>query len=664
MRYVKQEGIRDCGITCLYNIIRYYKGDVSLEKLRELTDTNENGTSIYNIIKASKSLGLEAKAYRCELNDLANIEFPIIAYIKLNNYYHFVSIKDIDIDKISIFDPIRGDISYNEDDFINVWQRIIITFKPNGKVVNENIYYFDYMKELVLNNKKLIIILLSIYLSVSIMDIIFSIVLKHSITSNINFYIILMLFIFKTLSHYVNNKYALKFNNKIDNDLSSKIYKKLFSLPYSYYHNRPVGDLISKINDLYYVKDFLNLLTSSSVIDSLLIIFILIFIMFTSFKIFIVLLFCSIVYFLYNFHTQFIEIKRLNELKENNTNNNALLMDNVLGIDTIKNLNIENKIITKQIQKFNLYLHSYNAYNNLIIKKSTVLLIISYIPMIILLTSKYTSGNLILLYSLLTTYFSSLNNITLLIRKYMDANLSFKRINNLLNYEIKDDTNKVIKDIQNIRFNNINYKINNKNLLNNFTLNINKGDNVFISGGNGLGKSTIFKLLNKNISIKKNNIFINNIDINDIKESSVKNNICYVSQDEYIFNDSIRNNILLYKNVSSKELNKVLKVTELDKVLKNKNINLDFLLEENGHNLSGGERQKILLARSLLRKIDFIIFDETTSEIDAETERKILKNIKTEYNKTMVLISHRDSNLDLFNKRVLLKGGNYERIKC
>ena len=658
MRYVKQEGIRDCGITCLYNIIRYYKGDVSIEKLRELTNTNENGTSIYNIIKASKSLGLEAKAYRCELSDLSNIVFPIIAYIKLNNFYHFVIIKDIDIDKISIFDPIRGNLSYTEDEFNNLWQRVIITFKPNGKIVNENTYYFDYMKEIVLDNKKLIIILFSIYVLISLIDIIFSITLKH-ITNfkRVSVIFVFSLFIIKSVSYFINNKYALKFNNKIDNDLSSKIYKKLFSLPYSYYHNRPIGDLISKINDLYYVKDFLNLLTSSSVIDILLIIFILLFVMFISFKIFIILLFCSIVYFVFDFHTQFIECKKLNELKENNTNNNALLMDNILGIDTIKNLNIENKIIAKQIKSFNLYLHSYNTYNNLIIKKSTILLIISYIPMFFLLTNKYSSGDIILLFSLLTTYFSSLNNITLLIRKYMDANLSFKRLNNLLNYEIKDNTNKVIKDIQNIKFNNINYKINNKYLLNNFSLDINKGDNVFVSGGNGIGKSTIFKFLNKNISIKKNNIFIDDIDINDIKESSIKNNICYVSQDEHIFNDSIRNNILLYKNVSSKELYKVLRVTELDKILKNKNISLDYILEENGHNLSGGERQKILLARTLLRKIDFIIFDETTSEIDIETERKILNNIKTEYNKTIVFISHRDSNIDLFNKKVLLKGG-------
>ena len=377
MRYVKQEGIRDCGVTCLYNIIRYYKGDVSIEKLRELTHTDENGTSIYNILETSKSLGLNARAYRCNLNDLANIEFPIIAYIKLYNSHHFVIIKDIDIDNVSIFDPIRGDVSYSIEEFTDIWENIIITFNKDGEIVNENSYYFDYLKEEIINNKKLIIILLSIYLIVTIIDIIYSVSLKHVVASKgVSFIFIFSLFILKVFSYYINNKYALKFNNKIDNDLSSKIYKKLFSLPYSYYHNRPTGDLISKINDLYYVKEFLNLLTSTSVIDVLLITFIPFFILFTSFKIYIVLLFCTIVYFLFNFHTQKDENKKLEELKESNSNNNALLMDNVLGIDTIKNLNIENKIITNQIKCFNSYLHSYTIYNNFIINKASIQLII------------------------------------------------------------------------------------------------------------------------------------------------------------------------------------------------------------------------------------------------------------------------------------------------
>ena len=84
------------------------------------------------------------------------------------------------------------------------------------------------------------------------------------------------------------------------------------------------------------------------------------------------------------------------------------------------------------------------------------------------------------------------------------------------------------------------------------------------------------------------------------------------------------------------------------------NIFLHYLLEENGHNISAGERQRILLARALLRNTDFIILDETMNEIDIDSERKILERIIAEYNKTIILVSHRNSNIDLFDKRVVI----------
>ena len=177
---------------------------------------------------------------------------------------------------------------------------------------------------------------------------------------------------------------------------------------------------------------------------------------------------------------------------------------------------------------------------------------------------------------------------------------------------------------------------------------------VVVYGKSGTGKSTLIKLLNKELELKEGNIYINDEDINELNTTSLRNKICYVSQNEYLFNDSIKNNIAMFKNTKNKEIEKVLKVTMLDKVLKQRNINLDFILEENGHNLSAGERQKILLARTLLRNTDFIILDETMNEIDIDSERKILERIVTEYNKTIIMISHRNSNIDLFKRRVEL----------
>lgn len=657
MRYVKQDGIKDCGVACLYNIIRYHKGNVSMNKIRKLTNTNENGTSIYNIVETAKKLGLDSKAYNCELNDLSNIDFPVIAYMRINNFYHYVIIKDIDIDKITIFDPIRGNISYLIDNFLNEFQNIIITFKKTNNIVNEQNDFINYLKELVLNDKKFLIVLLSLYLITSILDLLFQISFKNIFNLNksrIIFMIILILL--KIIFTYIKNIFSLKYNNKIDLKLSSKVYDKLFNLPYMFYHDRPVGDITSKINDLYYVKDFINHVTTTSIIDILLIIFILIYLLFTSFKFFILLSLFIIIFITFNYYTNKEENKRLDSLKNSNSFNSSCLIDNILGIDTIKNLNIENKVIEKQKVVFKNYISSFYKYHVFVNFESSVINFFSYYPIIILLLNhnSYLNGEIIVLYNLIITFFISVNNLYILYKKFIDSSMSFTRLNTFLNQETTTSNEKIIKAITEINFKNVDYKIGNRKLINKFNLTINKGDNIFISGDSGVGKSTLFKLLNKDLIVNDNSIFINNIDINILKESSIKKNICYVSQNEYIFNDTIKNNILLYSNINNKELNKILKITMVDKILKDRNIDLNFILEENGHNLSGGERQKILLARTLARNIDYLILDETTSEIDIKSERKILERMITEYKKTLILISHRKSNIDLFSKKVFM----------
>lgn len=135
MRYVKQEGLVDCGICCLYNIIRYYKGNMDIEKLRRLTNTNENGTSIYNLINVSNKIGFLSKAYKCKISDLYGLSFPLIALIKINNINHFVIIDNVLNEYISIFDPIRGRLYYSHEEFKNEWQNIVITFDKKGNIV-------------------------------------------------------------------------------------------------------------------------------------------------------------------------------------------------------------------------------------------------------------------------------------------------------------------------------------------------------------------------------------------------------------------------------------------------------------------------------------------------------------------------------------------------
>lgn len=663
MRYTKQEGIRDCGICCLFNIIKYYNGYIDIEKLRRMTKTNENGTSIYNLVKTSNSLGFKSKSYKCDVDNLRTLTFPLIAFIKVNGFNHFVIITKIDFDKIIVFDPIRGKLTYNLEDFKKVWENIIITFDREGDIVKENNYYKDYILSIFKKYKNSFILLLVISVICSILSLVFSLFLKKIFDNNIKsntFIIFLFLIIIKIVMDYIKINYSNIINNKINYNLSDSLYKKIFSLPLSFHHNRPIGDISSRFNDLYYIEEYIENILVYGIIDLFLIIIVVFSLLFIKIRLLLLFIFIGVVYIFIYYLLRNKNNLLYQDLVDNYTNNNSLLIDNLLGIDSIKNLNLETRIIQEQNFRNNSYLTSYKKFISFISLQSLLLdfiesyglILIIYICYIFLNKKQFSLGNLSLVYSLFVIYFNSIKNIVSLDKLFIKSKNSYKRLLRLFNSDINNKEKNIIKDISSISFDNVSYSYDSKKILKNINFNIKKGDFISIYGRSGIGKSSLFKILNKELLEYEGNIYINDKELKTIKEYSLKNELYYSSQNDYLFNDSIRNNIMMYKNISKKEINKAMKVTSLDKLLKNRDISLDYQLVDNGHNVSGGERQIILITRALLKNTNYIILDETTSELDVESERKILERIKSEYNKTIILISHRESNIDLFNKRV------------
>ena len=168
-----------------------------------------------------------------------------------------------------------------------------------------------------------------------------------------------------------------------------------------------------------------------------------------------------------------------------------------------------------------------------------------------------------------------------------------------------------------------------------------------VIGESGSWKSSLFKLLLKYYKVNPNSIMIDNIDINNI---DVNGDICYISQNEMLFNTSLYDNLVLDSNVKLKEVEDI-----TNKVYVNKT-NYNMLIEDNGFNLSGGEKMRIVLARTLLRKPKILIIDEGLNAVDVNLERKILKNILG-MDMTIIFVSHRLDNIDLFKRVVELKGG-------
>ena len=292
------------------------------------------------------------------------------------------------------------------------------------------------------------------------------------------------------------------------------------------------------------------------------------------------------------------------------------------------------------------------------------ILLIQFVGFNLVMSNHMTISNL-LTFTFLTSYIlDPIKNILDMNKEYFYAINSIKRINHLFEIDsekIKKTTNYKLKG--KIIFHNLNFEYKEDyKVLNNISIKIDKKDKVIILGKSGSGKSTIIKLLLKYYIAPRNTIYLDDIDINDISIGNIRDELTCVGQNEILYNDTIKNNIIMNRKISDEEFRKVIKITEVDEFVKDMFLGYETILEENGLNLSGGQRQRIMLARMLLKPSTIIIIDEGLNAIDTNLERKILKNIFQNYqDKTIIVISHRTENIDLFKNIYYLKDGKIEK---
>lgn len=177
-------------------------------------------------------------------------------------------------------------------------------------------------------------------------------------------------------------------------------------------------------------------------------------------------------------------------------------------------------------------------------------------------------------------------------------------------------------------------------------------------GESGSGKSTVLSVLYRFWNSKAGKLLINNVEVNKFSVESLRERITIVSQDMYLFNDTIRNNLIMNQQKTDVELSNAIRIARFDHVLEQLPEGLNTVIGEGGIRFSGGERQRICLARALLRNTPVLILDEATSALDQITEQRILENIKVNISgKTIIIITHRMENCKFADNIVVLKNG-------
>lgn len=651
--YVKQINDNDCGCACLLMIFKIFNINAKYNVLKKQLKTDDDGTSIYNILKVSNKYNLKAEAYKkLELDDINKP--AIIHIIKENNISHFVVLLKKYKNKVLVADPALGVISLDKKELNNKYTKVAILFSKN-----------ELFMKYIIDNKKIISKLIIMTLLLTLFSLLFSFMLSFFIDEILkynhykinNFYFIMFLLL-GLLSSYLNHKrdkIAIKFEIILNNNIIKPIIDKIIFLPQKFYQNNSSAEVLSKINDLNYIKELAVKFVDIVLVNLIFITISLFILVYHN----IYFLFLNIIMFIlfYYFGKLFLkkDLYYYYDLQLKNEELNNTINDNIQKIDKIHYLSKEVFFLDKINKSYNNYVTSYEKSFSSFEKKNYFFSIIStfieVISIMILLFCKTKLHLIIFLFSIEMIILNSLKDIVKIIPLYSEFKSCLTRIKDILKYEKVLLNNKNII-INKIVYKNFSYKYNNKFVLRNINFEINKGDYIMVCGPSGSGKTTMFKSLIK--YIKTDNILINNSKISRYDLSTLKNSILYMDNKIKLFNDTIKNNVFFEEEIDDK----VLKTSVLDKTLKDNNIDLNYIVNKDNSNLSNGQISKIQIASCLALNRQILIFDELTSSLDETEERIILNNIKKSYkNITLILITHRKSNDDLFDKIIYLNKG-------
>ncbi len=274
-----------------------------------------------------------------------------------------------------------------------------------------------------------------------------------------------------------------------------------------------------------------------------------------------------------------------------------------------------------------------------------------------------TASIALVLYNYSRNVSYSFYSVGSLLEYIKDFNLSSERVFDIIHsdeFKKEEFGNKHIDKVNgDFEFKNVSFGYNDKRILKNISFKIHANETVAFVGKSGAGKTTIFNLLCKMYDIDKGVITIDGVDIKELDKDSIRGNITIISQNPYIFNMSIRDNLRLVKSdLTDKEMKDACKIACLEEFIKELPDKYDTIIGEGGVNLSGGQKQRLAIARALVQKTEIILFDEATSALDNETQERIsdaIHNMRGEY--TILIIAHRLSTIINSDRILYLEGG-------
>lgn len=688
-KLIKQQDDKDCGAACLAMVLKHYKSDIPISKLRELSGTDNEGTSVLGLKKCIEKFNFECIASKFDSHIWAekDLVFPLIAHCLIDQQYlHYVIIYKIKGNILYIADPSKGLLKKTTTEFEKQWSGILMLMSPNShyEVQHEDLNGKNSYLKILLQQKK--IIFLTVLLSFIIT--LFGIIGSYYFQGIIDFFIpkraiskfniisigLIFIYLIQTVFEYTQGYLLVLLGQRMSVSVMLRYYKHVLKLPLSFYETRKSGEIVSRFLDANKIIDALASATLSIFIDLGMVIFVGLTLFTQNKYLFLVALITIPFYTL----IIFLGIKPLNRLNEEemfaNAAVNSSIIESINGIETIKAYNAEAEIYNKVEKQFTNFMTKNLKRNNLdniqtatkhAIQLISTLLIL-WIGSYYVMDNIISLGQLITFNALLIFFMNPLQNIINLQTKIQTAQVANRRINEVfyIDSENKGEINKknanisILKNKLVITDVSFSYGMKHK-ALKKITTSIAYGEKVTLIGVSGSGKSTLAKMLVNFYSPTIGTIIYDDVNMKNIDVDILRTHVTYVPQESFFFHGTILEN-LNFGTTSACSFNRVVEVCEqtlLMEYISSLPLKFDTLIEEGGSNLSGGQKQRLALARALLKNSEFLILDEATSGLDPLLEYNIIQNLNKLTSKTILFISHHLSIAKTSDKVLVLNQG-------
>jgi ATP-binding cassette subfamily B protein len=643
---------------------------MTIMKIREIIGTDAYGTSVKGLVEGLEKLRFNVKPIRTTVSEITNkITLPAIAQtVTEEGHNHFVVIHKAYNGHFLIADPAKGLAKIKREDFENSFTGVLILMLPTSEF--EHLDYkdkgmFDLFSSLILPQKKLLIttILCSVILSIlGILSSLFSKVLMDEVIPfqlKNSLYIFLIVFGIVTLVQSLLTAFRqhilLFLSRKIDIPVMLGYYNHIIHLPYQFFVSRKIGDIITRFQDAILIKDVFTTASISLVMDSLLAIISGIILWNLNSELFILLLVMVAINILliYFFKKPY---KKLNyDQMQSGALLSSQLIESIKNIETVKSQGDEkaqlNQLESKFVASLKIRYQEGVLKNVQGVTSSFVGSLGNIIFMGIgggsIIDGKMSIGDLLVFQTLSQYFMQPMQSLVSLQLTFQEAQIAMKRLNELMSLQREDSKELQLTEVSlngDIVFENVSFAYGSRPpVIKNFNLSIPKGSRVAFVGESGAGKSTIARLLLKFINPNQGKITISNYDIEDIENYYLRSKIAYIPQNIELFTGTIIQNLRIGNpSATYEEMVAACKKSGAHEFIERLPNRYGAFVEESGSNLSGGEKQRLAIARALIANPDLYIFDEATSNLDSFSEKKIQNLIfGSRSEKTVMIIAHR-----------------------